>query len=78
MIFALVGIQHDSQESIFIPDYHRSVKELYTLVTYSMITKYGLNILREAGLPSRSLDEIPSWVIDWYVYLLCILRRCTA
>ena len=78
MIFALVGMQHDSQESIFIPDYHRSVKELYTLVTHSMITKYGLNILREAGLPSRSLHEIPSWVIDWYVYLLCILRRCTA
>ena len=78
MIFALVGMQHDSQESIFIPNYHLSVKELYTLVTQFMISKYGLNILCEAGLPNRSLDELPSWIIDWYVYLLCILRRYTA
>ena len=78
MIFALVGMQHDSQEFVLIPDYHRSVKELYTLVTYAMIMKYGLNILCEAGLPGRRLDELPSWVIDWYVYLLWIPRRCTA
>ena len=78
MVFALAGMQRDSQESIFIPNYHLCVKELYTLVTHFMITEYGLNILCEAGLPNRGLDELPSWIIDWYVYLLCILQSYTA
>ena len=79
MIFALLGMQHVSQEPIFIQDYRRSVKELYTLVTYSMITKHGLNPLCDAGLSCRNLDEIPSWVIDCmcisYAYYDVVLRK---
>lgn len=67
MIFALVGMQHDTQDLIFIPNYHRPAEELYTLVSFYMITKYGLNILCEAGNQNRTIDHLPSWVIDWYV-----------
>ena len=74
MIFALAGMQYDSQGSVFIPNYYRTVEELYTLVSFYMITKYGLNILCEAGLSNRALDDLPSWVIDWYVNLSNISR----
>lgn len=67
MIFALVGMQHDTQDPIFIPNYHRPAEELYTLVSFFMITKYGFNILCEAGNQNRTIDDLPSWVIDWYV-----------
>ena len=49
MIFAPQAMQHDSGDSILVPDYNRTVEELYTLVSYFMLTKYGLNILCEAG-----------------------------
>ena len=66
MIFALVGMQQDSQDSVLDPDYSRTVEEIYTMITYFMITKYGLNILCEAGLSNRALNHLPSWTIDWY------------
>ena len=64
MVFAVVGMQYDSQDSVLDPDYTRTVDELYNLVTFYMITKYGLNILCEAGLPNRVLDCLPSWIVD--------------
>ena len=64
MIFALVGIHNDNQISGFAVNYHQSVKELYNLVTHSIFTKHGLNALYKAGITSRSLNELPSWVID--------------
>ena len=65
MIFALVGMQYDCQDSALVADYSRTAEKLYTLVTYFMIRKYGINILCEAGLPNRALDPVASWVIDW-------------
>lgn len=75
MIFALVGMQHDTQDPIFTPDYHRTTEELYTLVSYFMNTKYGLNILCEAGNQNRTINHLPSWVIDWYVNIPHALSR---
>ena len=69
MIFALLGMQYDVKDSTVDVDYSRTVEELYTSITYLMITKYSLNILCEAGLLNRTLGGLPSWVIDWYVYL---------
>ena len=65
MIFALVEMQYDSQDSALVSDYGRITEELYPLVTYFMIEKYGINILCEARLPNRALDPLSSWVIDW-------------
>lgn len=65
MIFALVGLQCDSQDSALVPDYGRTTEDIYTLVTYFMIRKYGLNILCEAGISNRALSPLSSWVIDW-------------
>ena len=65
MIFALVGMQYDSQDSALVPDYGRTTEELYTSVAYFMIKKYGISILCEAGLANRALDPLSSWVIDW-------------
>ena len=70
MIFALAGMQYDSEDSVLVPNYGRSREELYTLVTYFMIKKYGINILCEAGLPDRALESLSSWVVDWYICLL--------
>ena len=50
MVFALVGVQYDSRNMILVSDYTRTVEELYTLVAYLMIRKYGINILCEARL----------------------------
>lgn len=74
MIFALVGMQHDTQDPIFIPDYHRTAEELYTLVSFFMITKYGINLLCEAGSQNRTIDDLPSWVIDWYVKMPYLIQ----
>ncbi len=76
MVFAVVGMQYDSQDSVLVPDYTRTVDELYSLVTFFMITKYGLNILCEAGLANRTLDNLPSWIIDWCVLLPPLIRPC--
>ena len=43
MIFALVGMQHDTQDPIFIPNYHRTTEELYTLVSISYV-RLGVRI----------------------------------
>ena len=65
MIFAVVGMQYDSQDSALVPDYGRTPEELYTSVAYFMIKKYGISILYEVGLANRALDPLSSWVIDW-------------
>ncbi|MCJ1449895.1 hypothetical protein MMC28_000223 [Mycoblastus sanguinarius] len=65
MIFALVGMSHDSRDPVLVPDYHRPVIELYTEETFFMIKKYGLDILGEAGYTRKNLKGLPSWTVDW-------------
>ena len=61
MVFALVGMQYDSPDTILVSDYTRTVEELYTLVTCLMIRIHGTNILCEARLPNSALDHLSSW-----------------
>ena len=76
LVFAVVGMQYNSQDSVLVPDYTRTVDELYSLVTFFMITKNGLNILCEAGLANMTLENLPSWIIDWCVLLPSLIQPC--
>ena len=61
IIFALADMACDGQDPVLIPDYGLSVEEIYSLVTYSLFTKYGFNIiLCGAGLQHSTLSYISS------------------
>lgn len=65
MIFALGGMQHETEDRFLVPDYNQTVEEIYTSITQLMVEQYGLNILCESGLQNKALDCLLSWVIDW-------------
>jgi hypothetical protein len=72
-IFAIYGLLEDATSADFVPDYTKTVSQVYTRSTWSIIkATRSLSLLCLTGLQSdpyipkayRSLPY-PSWVVDW-------------
>ena len=59
MIFSLVGMQYDSQDSALFPTM-LELRKNWRLWYNFMVEKYGISILCAAGLPNRALDPLSS------------------
>ena len=67
-IYAFRGLAVD-RDSSSLPDYSRSVEEVYCdFASFFIKQGYGMQLLVEAGL-SRSQRPLPSWVPDWSLSL---------
>ncbi|KAI1455898.1 heterokaryon incompatibility protein-domain-containing protein [Annulohypoxylon moriforme] len=71
-IYGVMGQLRDTDQIVFMPDYSKSVTEVYTDVTRKYIEHFNkLEILNQCELrPSSSYLELPSWVPDWSSFLL--------
>ena len=65
MVFALVGMVQTDDDPVLIPDYRKSVEEVFLSAMFLMLKLYGLDVLYEAGYRQRSIHSVPSWVADW-------------
>lgn len=64
-VYGLYGICQFLDIYMPVPDYSKSVEEIFYLVTKTIIEREeNLNVLYEAPGPNRNCD-LPSWVPDW-------------
>ncbi|KAL8687732.1 MAG: hypothetical protein Q9218_006183 [Villophora microphyllina] len=62
-VYALLGLAEDREELGIVPDYTKSVSEIYTEVTRSVLRTTGrLDLL---CFNTNSDNDIPSWASDW-------------
>ncbi|KAI0881518.1 heterokaryon incompatibility protein-domain-containing protein [Annulohypoxylon maeteangense] len=71
-IYGIMGQLRESDQITFMPDYTKSVVEIYTDVTKKYIQHFNmLEILNQCELrPSNLSLKLPSWVPDWSSNLL--------
>ena len=62
----MLGIARSNSEASIIPDYSKTVKDIYISVArqYIQSQEFGLTIL-SCSQPSYSTLDLPSWVPDW-------------
>ncbi|KAL7623165.1 hypothetical protein AAE478_006846 [Parahypoxylon ruwenzoriense] len=68
-VYSLLGLQSQDYSNYLVPDYNKSVAELYTDVAkYILETSDNLHILAHAeGDRFRQVSGLPTWVPDWSV-----------
>ncbi len=64
MIFAVVGLSNASPEACLIPDYSKSVEQVYEETAEYLLRESGLLLLSSVQNRSKIAD-LPSWVPDW-------------
>ena len=66
-VYALRGICKDADNAALIPDYSKTVQQVYNeTARYLLSESDPLRILGAAGIGSaRSVEGLPSWVPDW-------------
>lgn len=66
-VYALRGICKDANNAALIPDYSKTVQQIYNeTARYLLSEPDPLRILGAAGIGSaRSVEGLPSWVPDW-------------
>jgi len=67
MIYALLGLATDADDSIFDPDYRAPVTDIYVRSTTAILKQgHSLNLLHETGaVYPKALLGLPTWVPDW-------------
>ncbi len=64
-VFGILGVLPEDVRAIILPDYSRSVREVYTdVVDYLLHTTERFDVVCEATAHTSGMD-IPSWVPDW-------------
>jgi hypothetical protein len=75
-VYALIGLAHPSDQAALVPDYSKTVGEVYIVTTRHLISSTGsLNFLSYntnspnlfPGSASQTATPLPSWVSDWSV-----------
>jgi hypothetical protein len=63
-IYGLLSLALDSDQLVILPDYEKSVLEVYTDTSRALIANGQINILSWCQQP-RSIEGLPSWVPDY-------------
>lgn len=61
-VFALLGLAHEMDRESIIPDYSKSVMEVYTELAIHLLSKNINMIYFNTNSPAH---DLPSWVPDW-------------
>lgn len=68
-VFGLLGMARDANTLGIVPDYTKTVVEVYRDATRAFIEHGFINILCFAQ-PNRKVANLPSWVPDWSGFIL--------
>ncbi|KAI1209669.1 heterokaryon incompatibility protein-domain-containing protein [Annulohypoxylon truncatum] len=70
-IYGIMGQLRETDQIVFMPDYSKSVAEVYTEVTRKYIEHFNkLEVLNQCELRTPSpFPGLPSWVPDWSSFL---------
>ncbi|EPE30305.1 hypothetical protein GLAREA_13028 [Glarea lozoyensis ATCC 20868] len=76
-VYALLGLASDMSKSKFLPDYSKSISEVYKRLTREIVVKRkNLAIICASQPSATSRSGLPSWAPDWsspWIYF-CLAR----
>jgi len=73
-VYASLGMAADVSESDILPDYAKSVEEVYTDVVRFVLSSQGSHcldflglVIRPSSLPCPTPGDLPAWLPDWRI-----------
>jgi hypothetical protein len=74
-IYGLLGLAGDVDQLNIIPEYARSVEEIYTDVAGKILCCGGFDLLHQCNRNDQERN-VPSWVPDWRLGIALTLSNC--
>lgn len=69
-IYGLLGLASDVEQLDILPDYTKSVEEIYTEVASKILSDGDFRLLQACQHKDGRVLKLPSWVPDWRLDLL--------